>query len=231
MEHTGHCYDTLAQQYAAVNEDKPWYTCYERPATVSLLPPLQGLNALDAACGPGWYSAYLHANGARVTAFDLNAEFVAMTRPRAGPEALVVQADLTQPLAFASDDAFDLMVCTLALHYLRDWLPTLREFNRILKAGGTLVFSTHHSFEDWQRSETPDYFGVQVIDDYFPGIGPVSYYRRPLTAIFDALAEAGFIVERLLEPQPTEGFRELDAESYERLRVSPAFLVIRARKA
>src|SRR5947207_8585362 len=203
MEHTGHCYDELAQRYARVNEDKPWYTCYERPAMVSMLPPVAGKHALDAACGPGWYSEYLSRNGARVTACDLNAEFVEMTRARAGPGAIVVQQDLTQPLAFAGDGAFDLVVCGLAMHYLRDWVPTLREFNRVLKADGRLVFSTHHPFEDWKTFAIADYFGVQVIDDDFPGIGPVRYYRRPLTAIFDALTEAGFQVERLLEPRPT----------------------------
>lgn len=231
MEHTGHCYDTLARRYATVNEDKPWYGCYERPAMTSMLPPLQGLNALDAACGPGWYAEYLLRNGARVTACDLNAEFVEMTRQRAGPGALVVQQDLTRPLAFAADGAFDLVVCGLAMHYLKDWVPTLREFHRVLKPGGALVFSTHHPFEDWQAFNIPDYFGVQVITDNFPGIGPVQYYRRPMTAIFDALREAGFGVERLLEPRPTEGFRDADPETYERLRTHPCFLVIRARKA
>jgi len=230
MEHTGHCYDALAQRYAALNDQKPWYTCYERPATTSLLPPLAGLTVLDAACGPGWYCEYLSRHGARVTACDLNAEFVEMTRARAGPGARVVQADLARPLDFAESAAFDLVLCTLALHYLRDWVPTLREFNRVLGPHGKLVFSTHHSFADWQAFSIPDYFGTQVIEDHFEGIGPVRYFRRPLTAIFDALGEAGFLVERLLEPRPTEGFRDADPENYEKLRTSPVFIMIRARK-
>ena len=230
-EHTGDCYDPLAKVYAEVNDDKPWYTCYERPATISLLPPLAGLDALDAACGPGWYSEYLSQNGARVTACDLNAVVVEIARARLGPGATVVQQDLTQPLAFAADRAFDLVVCTLALHYLRDWVPTLREFHRVLKDDGTLVFSTHHPHEDWQISGEVDYFGSQIVDDYFTGIGPVRYYRRPFTAMFDALHEAGFVVERLLEPQPTEGFRETDPKTYEKLMTRPCFVMIRAQKS
>lgn len=230
MEHTGHCYDDLARKYAALNDQKPWYTCYERPATISLLPALEGLNVLDAACGPGWYCEYLHRHGARVTACDLNAEFVEMARTRAGADARVVQADLTQPLSFAEDAAFDLVLCTLALHYLRDWVPTLREFHRVLKPEGRLVFSTHHSFADYQAFSVPDYFGTQIIDDYFTDIGPVRYFRRPLTAIFDALGEAGFLVERLLEPQPTDGFQQADPKGYDKVRLSPIFIMMRARK-
>jgi SAM-dependent methyltransferase len=229
-ETTGHCYDPLAQVYAKMNEEKPWYTCYERPAMTSMFPSLQGIDALDAACGPGWYAEYLHRNGARVTACDMNPEFVEMTRARAGPGAVVVQQDLSKPLAFAKDASFDLITCGLAMHYLRDWVPTLREFNRVLKPGGRLVFSTHHPFDDWQTFKMPDYFGMQIIHDNFPGIGPVQYFRRPMTAIFNALAEAGFVIERLLEPQPTEGFRDQDPKTYEKLRYNPCFLVIRARK-
>jgi SAM-dependent methyltransferase len=186
---------------------------------------------LDAACGPGWYTEYLLGQGAGVSACDLHPRFVEITRERSGGRASMFQADLTQPLSFAADGAFDLVLCTLALHYLRDWTPTLREFHRVLAADGALVFSTHHPFMDWKLFDRPDYFAVEVLDDHWPDIGPVRYYRRPLTAIFDALADSGFRVERLLEPRPTEGFRDVDAETYERLRTNPWFLVVRARKA
>ena len=230
-DHTGDCYDAVAKVYADRNEDKPWYGYYERPATLSLLPPLQGLAVLDAACGPGWYSEHLVKSGAQVTACDLNTEFVEMVRSRLGPHARVHQQDLTKPLAFAADSAFDLVLCTLAIHYLRDWGPTLGEFHRVLKDGGLFVFSTHHPHEDWHLSGDPDYFGQQVVDDYFAGIGPMRYFRRPFTAIFDALHQAGFVVERLLEPRPLEGFRDADPQTYEKLMKRPGFLMIRARKA
>jgi SAM-dependent methyltransferase len=229
MTHTGHCYDTLARAYAAVNASQPWYRHYERPAMLSMFPPIDGARVLDAACGPGWYSEHLAKSGARVTAFDLNAEFVEMTRARA-TSATVVQADLASPLDFARDGAFDLVVCALALHYVEDWVPTLREFHRVLAPAGRLVFSTHHPIADTQQFSLPDYFATQVIDDEFKDVGPVRYYRRPLTAMFEALHRAGFAVDGLLEPRPTEGFREVQPEAYERLMREPIFLVIRAGK-
>ncbi len=41
--------------------------------------------------------------GATVTAFDLNAEFVRRTQARTNKRVKVLQADLAEPLAFAAD--------------------------------------------------------------------------------------------------------------------------------
>ena len=52
----------------------------------------------------------------------------------------------------------------------------------------------------------------------------------PLTLISSDLAAAGFVIGRLLEPQPTEEFQKVNPEAYERLRKNPWFLAIRALK-
>ncbi len=139
-EHTGGSYDDMAAQYAERQEAKPWTHYFERPGVLRNLPPVQGKSVLDAGCGPGFYAHWMAEQGARVTAFDLNAEFVRLTKARAGERVTVLQADLAQPLTFAQDASFDVVVCILVLHYLHDWLPTLREFQRVLRPGGQLFF-------------------------------------------------------------------------------------------
>ena len=227
-EHTGASYESIARKYAATVDTKPWNAYYERPAVVSLLPPLANAHVLDVGCGSGWYAEYLAGQGATVTSFDLNAEFVALTQARVGDQATVLQADLSEPLAFAGDQEFDLAVCPLVMHYLRDWQPALQELHRVLKPEGVLVFSTHHPFMDWKLFHTEDYFATELLEDEWD-IGKVTYYRRPLTAMCDALQNAGFWIEQLLEPRPTEEFRRVNPEGYERLTKNPWFLVIRAR--
>jgi SAM-dependent methyltransferase len=165
-----------------------------------------------------------------VTAFDLNADFVALTRKRVGERADVRQTDLANPLDFAGDGEFDAVVCPLVLHYLRDWQPALGEFRRILKPKGVLVFSTHHPFMDWKLFGTENYFAVELLEDEWEDVGKVRFYRRPLTVISQALDSAGFFIERLLEPLPTEDFRRVNPEGYERLTKNPWFLVVRAAK-
>ena len=102
-EHTGASYEGIAARYAAAVDTKPWNADYERPALLSLLPSVTGAKVLDVGCGSGWYAEFLVGQGADVTAFDLNAEFVALTKGRVGTRARVLQADLTKPLSFAAD--------------------------------------------------------------------------------------------------------------------------------
>lgn len=228
-EHTGASYQGKAEAYATMVESKPIYAYYERPAVLALLPDLTNTTVLDAGCGNGWYTEFLLRQGAAVTAIDLDLDFVRLTRTRGGGQARVLQADLTQPLDFARTSEFDIVVCSLVMHYLKAWSVTLREFHRILKPHGVLIFSTHHPFNDWKLYDLDDYFAFERLDDEFD-CGKVSFYRRPLTMISQDLAEAGFYIERLLEPQPTKALQQVNQELYDRLNQNPWFLVVQARK-
>jgi SAM-dependent methyltransferase len=231
QEHTGVSYKGKAGKYAAVVDDKPWNALYERPAVLSMLPPLAKIRVLDAGCGSGWYASYLLDQGAQVTAVDYDDEFVALTRERLGTRARILQADLSRPLEFAADAEFDLIVSPLVMHYFKDWEPVLKEYNRILKPHGLLVFSTHHPFMDWKNFNCEDYFRIEKLDDEWKDIGKIQFYRRPLTAMSSALFATGFLIERLLEPQPVEAMRQALPDAYDKLMKTPWFLVIRARKA
>lgn len=228
-EHTGASYEGKAKAYAEKVDTRPWNAYYERPAVLSLLPPLAHAKVLDAGCGSGWYAEYLLDHGATVTAFDFNSDFVALTQSRVGHRACVLRADLATPLDFAAGAEFDLVVCPLVMHYLKDWQPPFREFHRTLKPDGLLVFSTHHPFMDWTYFKTENYYAIELLEDEWD-IGKMRFYRRPITAMSRDLEATGFVIERLLEPQPTEDFRRVDPKMHERLTKKPQFLVIRARK-
>jgi hypothetical protein len=55
----------------------------------------------------------------------------------------------------------------------------------------------------------------------------VRFYHRPISAIVDALADAGFLIERIPEPVPDPNAFS-DRAFYERIRQGPWFLFIRA---
>ena len=223
-------YDTMADAYNARVDTQPHNALYERPAVLSMLPPLAGLTILDAGCGSGWYAQqYLDKRAKRVVCVDASEKMVAAARVRLGERAQVLVANLGQPLGFAAHSEFDLVSAPLVLHYLADWLPTLREFHRVLKPNGLLVFSSHHPTMNFKLFNLPDYFATTLIEDEWSS-GKVTYYHHSLSAISAALAEAGFTIERLLEPQPVPAMQASHPELYERLMRNPWFLVIRARR-
>lgn len=228
-EHTGTSYEGIAAKYADTIDDKPMTVLYERPAFVSLWPNVHEKNVLDVGCGTGWCTEYLLNERATVTAFDFNEEFVKRTRERVGNSARVLQANLAEPLSFAKDAEFDCIVCSLVMHYIKAWQPVFIEFYRVLKPEGSLVFSTHHPFMDWQQFKTEDYFSVDLLEDEWD-VGKVTFYRRPITVMSEDLQAAGFVIERILEPQPLEALLKINPELFERLTKKPWRLMIRALK-
>ncbi len=225
-------YEALAEHYAARVDTKPHNAYYERPATLSLLPPVQGKRVLDAGCGPGVYTEWLLQHGAHVVALDLSPKMVALAQKRVGDRALILRGDLEHPLGL-QDASFDLVLSALALDYVEDWERTFGEFWRILRQPGHLVFSVGHPFADFLFYKTENYFQTEQVACEWRGFGlPVCVpaYRRPLGAVLNPLLQAGFILERLLEPTPTEQFRQQDPEDYEKLSHQPGFLCLRAAK-
>jgi ubiquinone/menaquinone biosynthesis C-methylase UbiE len=227
-------YEQLADAYSALVDTKDYNAHYEWPAMMSLMPEVTGRRALDAACGPGRYAEWLVDHGAQVVAFDLSPRMLANARKRLGTRVRIERADLSEPLSFLESSAFDLIVCALALDYVRDWRPTLSEFCRVLSTAGVLVFSMEHPLSDFSLRTAGDYFQTERVAytwRHFGGPVVVPSFRRPLMEVFNALSDAGFSVEQLVEPLPTAEFKEQNPDDYERLLARPSFLCVRARVA
>lgn len=228
-EHTGDSYRDKAIQYAKTIDQLPINIYFERPALISLLPELRQQNVLDAGCGSGWLTEHMLEQGAKVTALDFNADFISLTQQRVQGKAEVLHTNLAEPLPFLADAKFDLIVCPLVMHYIKNWLPVLKEFHRVLKPKGKLIFSTHHPIMDWQNFPVESYFSFELVEDEWD-VGKVKFYRRSLAAMSQDLTAAGFLIERLLEPQPLEALKEVDAELFAKLAKMPWRLMIKACK-
>jgi len=121
-------YDTLPFDYATDSAESPYNDCYERPAMISLLGNVAGCRVLEVGRGPGLLSAWLVEHKAVVTSCDVRPKVVTPARRGLGDRAEVVVADLSQPLTFASDHSFDLVVASQVMHYVEDWQYVFREF-------------------------------------------------------------------------------------------------------
>jgi SAM-dependent methyltransferase len=224
-------YDPIAVRYAAEIDERSWNALYERPTTLALLPDVSGKDVLDAGCGPGWYAEWLAQRKARVIAVDLSPRMVALANTRLGGRARVMQGDVSDLRSLLADAAFDLVLSSLVLHYLPDLSKTFLEWARLLKPGGTLVFSTHHPIR-LESLLDPGYLQAELIEERWGWLGEMMrYYQRPLRDLTEPLAAAGFVIERICEPAPSEELKMRDPKGYEQLSRVPGFIFFRARKA
>lgn len=234
-------YDRLAPSYdsitgAAIREH------YEWPAVESLLPPLDGRQVLDAACGDGFYTERVVDRGATAVGVDASEEMVDRARDRFDDDdrVTVERADLTDSLTEFDDAAFDLVYCQLALEHVRHWERVFAGFHRVLRPGGRVVVSTSHPVRDYVDAEFDGreqilgdgatYGEVERVDrdwgDEEEFVLP--FYRRPLAAVFRPATDAGLLVERVVEPTVTEAFRDARPDLAEQFGEGPPnFLCLR----
>ncbi len=226
-------YEALADGYAKWAGTKAHNAYYERPAMLALLPDVAGLRVLDAGCGPGMYAEWLLDHGADVVCVDASPKMLEHARTRVGGRAEIIEADLGKPLEFAGDGDFDLVIAPLVIDYLPDWPAAFSEFYRVLKAGGRFVASKEHPASDYTQRLADNYFEKQLISAVWRGFDDpveVTAWHRPLQDLINALAGAGFTIERLVEPLPIPKFQEADPDDYEKLLRWPGFLCVRAVK-
>ncbi|MBF6426890.1 class I SAM-dependent methyltransferase [Nocardia cyriacigeorgica] len=204
-------YDSFAEGYTAETENNLINGYYARPAIVGLAGDVAGRQILDAGCGSGPILAALRDRGAIVTGFDSSAKMVELARRRLGADAALHVADISGRLPF-TDRAFDDVIASLVLHYLEDWAGPLAELRRVLKPGGRLIVAVNHPFVFKLCYPEADYFAtVKHSEEYtFDGQKAVlTYWHRPLHAMTDAFAAAGFRTITISEPPPAPEAQEL----------------------
>ncbi len=141
-------FTTQAQAFAA----NPWVTDEARIRRLVAAARLSGSErVLDIASGPG-YIAEAFAGAAReVVGVDLTEAMLAIAKERTkqrGISNVSFQAADAQNLPFEGE-AFDVVVCRLALHHVLKPLQVLHEMARVCRTGGTVLV------EDIYASEHP----------------------------------------------------------------------------
>jgi malonyl-CoA O-methyltransferase len=122
----------------------------EQAALLELLPPVAGRVVLDAGCGTGRYTRLLAALGARVIGVDLSSAMLGRAR---NLELPLVRGDMCAlPLGTAS---CDVVVSGLAIADVSEFARVAREWARVLRPRGVVVYSTLHPIGEqlgWTRA-------------------------------------------------------------------------------
>jgi SAM-dependent methyltransferase len=114
------------------------YSSLLAPQMADLAGVAAGHRAVDVGCGPGALTAELvrRLGADRVAAVDPSSTFVEAAKQR-HPGVDVRQAS-AESLPF-TDDAFDVALAQLVVHFMADPVGGLREMRRVTKAGGVVA--------------------------------------------------------------------------------------------
>ena len=206
-----------------------------------LLPDFAGKEVLDLGCGYGWHCVYAAEHGARqVTGIDLSDKMLAVARQKTSAPNVEYRCCAIEDADFA-DGSFDIVLSSLALHYVEDYVGVVQNVHRMLRPGGVFLFSCEHPVftagvnEDWiyDKDGNPEYWPVD--DYYYPGerstlfLGKrVRKYHHTLTQILMGMLNAGFALEAVEEAVPDESMLDIPGMKDEMRR--PMMLLVRARK-
>lgn len=229
---TREAYDRLAPVWSATTDEGPFNGFLERPYLRALVPDdLSGAVVLDAGCGSGAQAQWLLDQGADVIGIDISPRMVEEAERRCGGRGRFFVANLAEPLPL-EPLSLDGITCSLALHYLADWSVPLRSFASALRPGGWAVISLDHPFARPLPTQRGGYFATELVSDSWRKADvevTQQFWRRPLSAVVDSFADAGFGVDRIAEAQPSdEGLRRFPDDLADLVGV-PTFIVYRLR--
>ncbi len=211
------------------------YERFHRDQFLESVPPAGGLT-LDIGCGEGRLSRDLKALGHTVVGIDSSPTMVRNAR-EADPSIEVHSADAASlPLA---DGVADLAIAFMSLQDMDDMPGAITEAGRVVEPGGRFCLAIVHPLNSagmfvGQEADSPfviagSYLERFRYEDYLERDGlsvTMASEHRPLEAYFEALAAAGFLVERLREPAlPEAALRRPRQRCWQRV---PMFLHIRA---
>jgi len=188
------------------------------PAVLDLLQPQPGEEILDVGGGQGVLAAYLVEEGARVTVVDAAAKLIAAARRRhrglGGSRFLVGDARRLSAVAGLAPESFDAAVLLLSIQDMDPLDEVVRGLDWALKATSRVVLlMTHPAFRQprhsgWGYDEgrkltyrrIDAYLGEMAVPMKSLGGGqPTRSFHRPISAYVNALAEAGFATDAMLE--------------------------------
>ena len=200
-----------------------------------LFPELAGKTVLDLGCGYGWHCKYAADHGAaQVLGIDQSEKMVEEAKRRNSADSIAYRVCGIDAFDYP-EEAYDLVISNLVLHYIGDLEGVYRLVHRTLKPGGVFLFNIEHpTFTAGVNQQFAADGTWPVTDYYFPGqrttdfLGfAVKKYHHTLTQILNGLIRSGFTIKALEEAMPPEPWREQMPEEMRR----PMMLLVKAEKA
>ena len=216
----------------------------EQPAMRKLLPDLTNKTVLDLGCGYGHNCVEFVKNGAaKVIGIDISEKMLAVAKKESADEK-ITYLNMSMTDIEKLGEKFDLIYSSLAFHYVEDFDSFAKVMYNCLNDSGQLLFSQEHPIitatvdgkGHFNKDKNGNRISYTFSDYHRPGkrvttwyVDGVVKYHRPFSDIINALANAGFVIEQVVEPLPEQwAIEKLPTMAKEYIK--PNFLIVKARK-
>ena len=215
----------------------------EKPAIFVMIGDVRGKNILDLGCGYGENCRAFSDMGAKsVTGIDISKKMLEIAaKENSAPNATYFNMPMEEISGLTQK--FDLVVSSLAIHYVQDYAGLAGRVYSLLNDGGLFVFSQEHPLTtapiggaEWVRNADGEIDHYRLTDYMRTGersvkwlIDGVIKYHRTFSELINGLVTAGFRIEEVREPVSSpEVMRRLPRLKKELHK--PNFLIIKVRK-
>lgn len=213
----------------------------ETPALMQLLPDLTDKRLLDLGCGAGDHcQLFIECGAAHVLGVDLSKKMLALAQHQHAHPAIRYQRLAMEDIS-QLQGPFDVVVSSLAFHYVADYPALVADIYQLLAPGGVLVFSQEHPLvtchetgERWTYDKDGQKRYANIAHYSHEGqrqtdwlVDHVIKYHRTFETLINTLLDKGFRLQQIVEPHGSPAVRA-QYPRYEDTRHRPDFLVIRA---
>lgn len=206
-------YKNLRKQFDSANE------LIEIPQFFNLIGDVAGKTILDLGCGAGDHDRKLIELGAKsILGIDLSEKMINEAKKTTDNNKITYKV-MSMTDIDKLDQKFDLVVSSLAIHYIEDYDLLCKKVYNILNDGGRFIFSNGHPMdsavilknyeENFVIINDKKYFllsdynneGKRISHWFVDG---VETYHRNISHLINGLIDAGFIIERVEESTAAE---------------------------
>lgn len=234
-------YDELREGQKGLNAND----LIEIPAFRRMMPEVKDKKILDLGCGYGESDKYYKKLGAKsVLGVDISEHMIEIANKTNKTNGVEYEVKAMEDIS-QINDKFDIIMSSLAFHYLKDYTQLVKDIYNLLNDNGYLVFSQEHPFTTCTKYTENVKKGHTVIDNkYFglfsdynrPGIrtnywfdADVIKYHRTFTEVINTLVKNGFTIEEIEEPVASEEALNKNPKYINQLD-RPLFLIVKAKK-
>lgn len=222
-------------------EGDPYRRLVMIPTILKLLPDIKGKKIVDIGCGNGILIPYLLKLSPKlVVGTDFLPELVDVARKRLPDSVKIYEHDVTKKLNI-KEAPFDGCICNFVLNAVEDIESAFKNMYRLLDNNAFLILGVIHPIfllgrnllsEPMLKGYKSYFKGLMVIDGYSEKDKYVEFnsYTHPPSAYINAAINAGFRIEKMLEPETPKEVVDANPKYYKKYKDLPVSMYMLMRK-